>query len=147
MFIESNLPDGWVGSGGCQATSSVSTGSCCGASLSLPGRALPLLAAIAVGRGGRCPRSAGGLGRIGPAPSGGVPTHPFSGREDTSPVNLIPIGIIGKCDGVVTMRRPAPVTGQQTREIGKSVPGLSEEEIDALVDDGVLQVPAEDPQR
>ena len=60
---------------------------------------------------------------------------------------LLPIGIIGKCDGVVTMRRPAPVTGQQTREIGKSVPGLSEEEIDALVDDGVLQVPAEDPQR
>ena len=75
-------------------------------------------------------------------------THLVSGSgEDTSSVNLMTIGIIGKCDGVVTMRRPAPVTGQQTREIGKSVPGLSEEEIDALVDDGVLQVPAEDPQR
>ncbi|KSZ60725.1 CoA-transferase [Rhodococcus pyridinivorans KG-16] len=41
--------------------------------------------------------------------------------------------------------RPAPLPGQQTREICETVIGLDEAEIDALVRDGVLQPPADDP--
>ncbi|WP_067680080.1 CaiB/BaiF CoA transferase family protein [Nocardia miyunensis] len=41
--------------------------------------------------------------------------------------------------------RPAPLPGQQTREICTELLGMSEAEIDALVRDGVLQPPADDP--
>ncbi|MCD2111599.1 CoA transferase [Rhodococcus rhodochrous] len=41
--------------------------------------------------------------------------------------------------------RPAPLPGQQTREICETVLGLDGAEIDALVSGGVLQPPADDP--
>lgn len=41
--------------------------------------------------------------------------------------------------------RPAPLPGQQTREICETVLGMSPDEIDGLVRDGVLQPPIDDP--
>ncbi|MBS9375034.1 CaiB/BaiF CoA transferase family protein [Rhodococcus sp. B50] len=41
--------------------------------------------------------------------------------------------------------KPAPLPGQQTREICEAVLGMTAGEVDALVRDGVLQPPADDP--